>query len=586
MASGEWRRCGREDRDGRPCPGIQADNVVKPVRYTQRLSLCLAHLGPRQLDEVLARLHPGCEIDVRGTRVGGDLLRRVLDAVVADGNRTLRDANFTDARFDGNADFGNTVFLGKTRFRGASFSGTADFDQVRFDGDAADFGQARFQRASFRWTRFDGTADFSGAEFLSRASFTGARFGGHLDLRGAQFFSQAVSPERADFTGVELESSVDLDGVWCHHLGGLDLSGATFAAADRLGPLGAEFLLLDRARFESSVSIEALAAEVSCNQARFDAGVNLRLRYARLRLESVVLSAASSLKGSEPGKDAALDPLADPARLAFDNSRIANLIRDSATRPDIWMPVLSSVQGVDVTELGIADVDLSQTRFSGAHHLDRLSIEGQSRFAEPLRRRRWGSVRVRWAWPPLWWWTRRQLLAEEATWRATQRRGADWSALAEGTGPATTAQALAAMYRSLRKAQEDNKNGPGASDFYYGEMEMRRHAPSTSSGERVVLFLYWITSGYGLRALRALGCLLAVVVLVSLAMHGTGFVNDGVGIGPSTLYVAEAAFSLQAQLPGTDVLTWQGEVLRLLMRLIGPLLLGLMLLSVRNRVKR
>jgi hypothetical protein len=32
---------------------------------------------------------------------------------------------------------------------------------------------------------------------------------------------------------------------------------------------------------------------------------------------------------------------------------------------------------------------------------------------------------------------------------------------------------LAVLYRALRKAQEDNKNEPGAADFYYGEMEMR-----------------------------------------------------------------------------------------------------------------
>jgi hypothetical protein len=343
------------------------------------------------------------------------------------------------------------------------------------------------------------------------------------------------------------------------------------------------------------VSIEALSAEVSCAQAKFEAGVTLRLRYALLRLESAVLSAPSSLTGSEPGKDPSFDPLADPGRLALDNGELANRIRESGPAAEswmpgwmpAWMPALSSVQGVDVTELTISDVNLSPTRFSGAYHLDRLGIEGRSRFAEPLRpRRRWGSFRVGWAWPPLWWWTRRQLLAEEATWRATRRRGSDWAALAGETGPATTPEALAVMYRSLRKAQEDNKNGPGASDFYYGEMEMRRHAPSASFGERTVLFLYWLTSGYGLRAMRALGCLVVVAALVALAMSWFGFAGAHTGFGTAALYVTEAAVSLQLRPAGTDVLTWQGEILRILMRLVGPLLLGLTLLSVRNRVKR
>jgi hypothetical protein len=32
------------------------------------------------------------------------------------------------------------------------------------------------------------------------------------------------------------------------------------------------------------------------------------------------------------------------------------------------------------------------------------------------------------------------------------------------------------LYRALRKAREDAKDEPGAANFYYGEMEMRRHA--------------------------------------------------------------------------------------------------------------
>jgi hypothetical protein len=38
-------------------------------------------------------------------------------------------------------------------------------------------------------------------------------------------------------------------------------------------------------------------------------------------------------------------------------------------------------------------------------------------------------------------------------------------------------------------------------------MEIRRHASSTPWGERVILGAYWLTSGYGLRGLHALGAL-------------------------------------------------------------------------------
>jgi hypothetical protein len=63
----------------------------------------------------------------------------------------------------------------------------------------------------------------------------------------------------------------------------------------------------------------------------------------------------------------------------------------------------------------------------------------------------------------------------------------------------------------LRKSREDRKNEPGAADFYYGEMEMRRH--SARFWDRFIITLYWALSGYGLRASRALGALLALAAI-------------------------------------------------------------------------
>ena len=69
------------------------------------------------------------------------------------------------------------------------------------------------------------------------------------------------------------------------------------------------------------------------------------------------------------------------------------------------------------------------------------------------------------------------------------------------------------LYRELHKGREDAKDEPGAADFYYGEMEMRRHDPGTPTAERLVLWAYWLLSGYALRAWRALAALVLVVIL-------------------------------------------------------------------------
>jgi hypothetical protein len=146
---------------------------------------------------------------------------------------------------------------------------------------------------------------------------------------------------------------------------------------------------------------------------------------------------------------------------------------------------------------------------------------------------------------------------------------------------------LSPLYRSLRKAQEDSKNEPGAADLYYGEMEMRRKAKATPLPERIVLTMYWFTAGYALRGLRALLCLTVVVVGLGVLLHATGFVHTrtGYSLPASLLYAVESTLSLSGD-PTAPHLTVWGRAFRIILRLTGPVLLGLSLLAVRNRVKR
>lgn len=230
---------------------------------------------------------------------------------------------------------------------------------------------------------------------------------------------------------------------------------------------------------------------------------------------------------------------------------------------------LTSLEGVDAADLVVSDIDLSLCRFAGGHHLDKLRLEGDCRFA----------------WPPAWRWTRRQVLVEECDLRAAGPRGAVWPVTPQPCTP-LNAKRVAALYRDLRKAQEDSKNEPGAADFYYGEMEMRRADRATAWTERLILFLYWLVSGYGLRMSRALLCLAALLTTASVTLHVVGFAAPQPSLSTCLLYAVESAVSLDPKFAGLPNLTWQGEIVRVAMRLLGPLLLGLALLAVRNRVKR
>jgi hypothetical protein len=94
-----------------------------------------------------------------------------------------------------------------------------------------------------------------------------------------------------------------------------------------------------------------------------------------------------------------------------------------------------------------------------------------------------------------------------------------------------------------------------------------------------------LVAGYGLRGLRALTSLAAVVVGLAALLHVVGYAvrPSPKSFWGSLLYAASSTLSIgdeQVQLTG-----W-GKLLRIALRLAGPVLLGLMLLSIRNRVKR
>jgi hypothetical protein len=176
---------------------------------------------------------------------------------------------------------------------------------------------------------------------------------------------------------------------------------------------------------------------------------------------------------------------------------------------------------------------------------------------------------------------------------------------------------LASVYRALRKAQEDSKNQPGAADLYYGEMEMRRLAPGTPLPEQFILWLYWLISGYSLRGLRTLLALLVLLAVATGLITWVGFprpspvttfsativgtpprqsvqvkpqpaatVTNGDTVGKRLQTAAVVALEGAVFRAPEQQLSYRGRIIQDLVRIIGPVLIGLMLLSIRNRVKR
>lgn len=90
-----------------------------------------------------------------------------------------------------------------------------------------------------------------------------------------------------------------------------------------------------------------------------------------------------------------------------------------------------------------------------------------------------------------------------------------------------------------------------------------------------------------MRGSRALLSLIALVLSAALVLQYTGFTGAVPGYRYCALYAAGSVLSLSlanGHLP--TVLTAWGDVIRIVLRVGGPVLLGLAALAVRGRVKR
>jgi hypothetical protein len=246
------------------------------------------------------------------------------------------------------------------------------------------------------------------------------------------------------------------------------------------------------------------------------------------------------------------------------------------------MPRMASLRRADVANLTLADIDLSRCEFESTLHLEALRLATLCPFDDTraLSRR----------------WTRRMTIHEERRWRVSNPKWGDWkdAFVARGAEPTrvatgemepwrhSEAERLAKTYRALRKGREDEGNAPGAGDFYYGEMEMRRHGEAAPS-ERAVIWLYWLVSGYGLRASRAL-LALGLTVLLFATLFSVFEIREGASFTDDLVFSLKSTTSL-LRAPADDLSTG-GQVLEIGLRLLGPLFFALAVLSLRGRVKR
>jgi uncharacterized protein YjbI with pentapeptide repeats len=567
--------------------------------------------------------------DAHGSSIDADRLARMI---AASGERDergrplLRDVRFEGATFEDPVSFAGVAFGGEARFDGAHFAQEVSFEHALF-AQAASFDNAVFVKpARFTDTTFAGSVSFDDAEAHDGISFTDtlfgerASFGGELrdphfsgnrmfagarlsranfayaTFEGDQLFVGALFEADATFTRASFKGEYPFFGA---AFAGVALfNGARFDGLRSFGPVlvAGMYLGLYRASFTSLTRVDVSASTLFADQTQFLAGGELRVAAADISFDAARFAGPSLVVGVSTGLGdmnrellksflgAPVGPSDAPCFAFWDREEA--ILQRSPREP----PRIVSLRGAVVGGVTLSNVDLGACRFAGALGLDGMRIEPTCGFASMPKRR----------------YSQRDVIAEELEWRSEREQQADGDAI-EGRGlgvPAPQSPSglldapeplrpgqIASIYRQLRKAREDAKDQPGAADFYYGEMEMRRHSPPgtrsgagarlKSRGEHVLLWLYWLTSGYGLRASRALAALAVTVVLFSALLYLFGLKSPDVGT--ALLQSTEGATLRSGD---REVLTGAGKGLQLALRLLGPLFFGLALLSLRGRIQR
>jgi hypothetical protein len=366
-------------------------------------------------------------------------------------------------------------------------------------------------------------------------------------------FEKSLSVANASTTlvllsGSSIAGAVDLsDSV----LEGWHAQDTRFVTANQIGPLNAKHCCLERASFSSRVRIELASTELMLDGAQFTSGGSLQLTNGEVSLQQVSVGRQLRVAGEVAGES---------------------------------MPTVRSLRDADAGAMTFAHISMEHCLFYGAHDLGAMTLESSVAFSRP----------------PTALHSRRRCIADEVVWRASRPGIGGWlwkkrlrkeqpadrpdrvPVIAPAKIPAPAQ--IAIVYRQLRRSLESRADQPGAADFYYGEMEMRRVDGGSPLTDRSVVSAYWLASGYGLLVSRSLAVLALVFAGAATVLQRLGF-PDGPTSWPTALL-----FALRAVLPGmrrTSIpLTTTGEAAEIILGILGPILIALLLLALRGRVRR
>jgi uncharacterized protein YjbI with pentapeptide repeats len=522
-------------------------------------------------------------INLDGVRVAGDLHAEHLElgSVWARGCRIAGEMVFRDVSASGLVT-GRDAYFGLMDLAGCSIAAYFEVSDTTFVHLALD--NAKIGRASLSSVAVEGHASLRAAKLSGPLLIAGAELAGSLTLNGV------VAAQDVTLRDVKL---VDALGMFRAHVeGNLRVMDVT----------GARIIDLRELRIDGAADLDVSAEQVDAADSTITGAMRLRASASLLRLVATTLMSRGEIEcDGPPDCLCALDLKAiEPReRLLIDGRERTSVIDLRRARCD---------------GIRLQAVALDRCLFDAATGLEEMRLTGES-FARRARKLARGRVVL--AEDPIF---DRDLLPVRAEKLAPQA-----DAVLNQRSDASASQ-MAQRYRSLRRGLEDSKDSAGASEFYFAEMQMRRADPSTGAFERALLWAYRVFGGYGVRPLAPAVWLVLLLLIAAAGATVLGAVNrsstaaqrielprqdcrlrvDGQGVrlgcpastgtmdalpagtersfGQVTLIVASSTFgftrALDARLePG-------GQLIIIVMRLLGAVLLALCVLALCSAVRR
>lgn len=529
----------------------------------QQGGACFAHSPAQQRQSYLNQVRGSDRtLSLRGTSISQQLWDEIVASPVFQDGRPVIPISlagseisarfeFVERSFDHFVELSGATVFSSMAFRRCQFNAGLIAQHVRFDAGAPAFQQCTFKENVDVSNAQVHRVSLGFEECIFERSLNADGFsGGGLILSDSTVKGNASfknSKAHLILRGAEIYGTVDLLDSECIGFSG---SRLTLRTANRLGPFSVRSLNLDRATFGSRILIEVQADDVNLSSAAFDEGGLIVVDRAKIILEQVRLGGPLRVSGKA----------------------------GSNTKPQVL-----TLRNADAGKMSFAQVDLSRCSFQGAHGLGTVEIESTVSLSSAP-----------------WWAGGRRFIADEYAWRSSAGRahrvgwkladvhvGSALPALTKGSPQPVLLQPLeadqvASIYRDLRRSLEAKSDMPGAADFYYGEMEMRRWSAGRPFLERLLVWCYWLTSGYGLRAARAI---VAWLLLVSIGAWSLFCF----GISPPASAQQAILSAIRAAIPGFPIqsaLTVEGQWIETSLRVFGAIFIALFLLAMRSMVMR